>query len=48
MERMGCNWFEFQAMPVSVVEDYIIIMQAEAMAAREQKAALERARAGKR
>jgi len=37
MQRMRVNWFEYQAMPESVLEDYRIIFKAELMVARDQE-----------
>ena len=31
LDRMRCNYWELQGMPMQVIEDYIIMMQAEAM-----------------
>jgi len=32
MERWGCSWLELQSLPFTVVEDMLLIMEAEAMA----------------
>lgn len=36
MDRMHCNYYEYQMMPTTVIEDYLIVMEAEAMAMKEQ------------
>jgi hypothetical protein len=36
MDRMHCNWSEFQATPSSVIEDYLLVMRSEAMFSKEK------------
>ena len=34
MDRMHCNYGEFRTAPTTVIEDYLVVMEAEAMVAK--------------
>jgi hypothetical protein len=36
MDRMRCSWLEYQMTPADVIDDYVLVMRAEAMVSRER------------